>query len=70
MEDLLQKSFIESYEQFERTVSMDNLSTLKDLNLLDDIKYVCALEGLINVVFDDYSTLLEGRNIVSYSKCE
>ena len=70
MEDLLQKSFSESFEQFERTVSMDNLSTLKDLNLLDEIKYVCAMPGLINVVFEDYSTLLEGRSIVCYSKCE
>ena len=53
MEDLLQMSFNESLNQFERTISMDNLSTLKDLNLLDQIKYVCAMEGLINVVFED-----------------
>lgn len=66
MEDLLQMSFNESLNQFERTISMDNLSTLKDLNLLDQIKYVCAMEGLINVVFEDYADLLEGRTIVSY----
>ena len=70
MEDLLQKSFNESFEQFERTVSMENLSTLKDLNLLSEIKYVCAMPGLINVVFEDYSELLEGKNIVGYINLE
>ena len=66
MEDLLQRSFSESLSQFERTISMDNLSALKDLNLLDQIKYVCAMDGLINVVFGDYADLLEGRSIVSF----
>lgn len=66
MEDLLQRSFSESLNQFERTISMDNLSALKDLDLLDQIKYVCAMEGLINVVFEDYAALLEGRSIVSF----
>ena len=66
MEDLLQRGFNESLNQFERTISMDNLSCLKELNLLEQVKYVCAMDGLINVVFEDYADLLEGRSIVSY----
>lgn len=70
MEDLFQRGFNESYEQFERTISMENLKVLKELNLLEQIKYVCAMPGLINVVFEDYSDLLEGRNIVGYLNCD
>lgn len=70
MENLFQRVYNESLAQFERTISMENLKVLKELNLLDQIKYVCAMPGLINVVFEDYSDLLEGKNIVSYANCD